>query len=953
MFIDAIRVKDKVIVWERTDKGREIKYYPAPWYFYHECDSGHYKSIYGKKLKRVTFTNRKDFEEEKKKHLRVYESDIRPERKVLMNNYYKSEFPDIHYTLVDIEVDYNLDMGFAGPDNPYAPINAITFWHSWTRKYHTIAVPPSQWVQMRTLLHAQLQTMLFESDEITKEQYETLEKLLQRANELGMECGPEDIHGFITDAVNRSIESGNKKTVHFDWNYFIDTDLTKTSSMEIVSNEAELLRRTLHHFQDTDVISGWNSEFFDMPYLVMRTEMVLGKNEAHSWCFNDAFKPAYSTVERYGKEQTIVKLSGRQHLDYIALFKKFNFDSRESYALAAIADEELDLPKLTYEGSLHSLYRDDFNFFIRYNIRDVEVLVGLDDKFKYISMANELVHTNTVQFSKVLGSVEIIDTGIINYAHNERGLKVPDKTPKPSNGIEGAMVLNPKIGLHEWVGSADINSLYPSTYRALNISPETIVGQFIECKKAWVGVRGRSDELFTMTLNENYDPASTKVTKSGKEWAEYFLENRFSISAYGTVFNQNKMGIIPGILKEWYELRLKYKAEMKSWAKKAFDKETGKVIDKDAAAKVEFFDGKQHTYKILLNSLYGATVNEFCTFFNESLGASTTGTGKQITTHMISKSAEVLTGEYAEVREVREWNEKLGKYEYNYYCENESIVYSDTDSVYYKMINAKNKEEAIAEADRVGQIVNESFVPFMEEAFFCTEGYKDKIAAAREVVGDKAIFQVKKKYVIHVVDDEGKPSDKLKAMGSDIKKSDTPKYIQKFLSDVIRKILVEGYDYKKIEKFINDFRKEFRSIEGNDLIKIGKVVGCNKLEDYMNEYKQIEHAGKGRVKLPGNVRPVINHNIQLEMRGDKESPVINAGDKVRLFYLKKNEYNYKSIAIPSDASSFPPWFFDSFDVSLDMMEEKLIDDKIDLIFKSIGWEVPTEQSASFNSMFDF
>lgn len=190
-------------------------------------------------------------------------------------------------------------------------------------------------------------------------------------------------------------------------------------------------------------------------------------------------------------------------------------------------------------------------------------------------------------------------------------------------------------------------------------------------------------------------------------------------------------------------------------------------------------------------------------------------------------------------------------------------------------------------------------------------------------------------------------------MGSDIKKSDTPKYIQNFLSTVIRKILVDGYDYKQIENHINDFRKEFRSWQGADLIKIGKVAACNTLEEYANEYKQIEFAGKGRVRLPGTVRAVINYNMQLEIRGDKESPRINAGDKVRLFYLKKNEYDYKSIAIPSDASDFPPWFFETFEICLDTMEEKLIDSKIDLIFKSIGWEVPTEQSALFNAMFDF
>ena len=883
---------EEVLVWERDsdtpDEPRVLKKYPAPYYFYLEDKDGEDISMYGHRVKKHVFDSKDAFTEALKRcgSRQKFESDIGPGEKVLMANYYNIDAPLLHYTLLDIEVDYKKELGFSSPENPYAPINAVTLYHQWKKEYVTLAVPPASWQ---------------------------------------------------------------------DKNWDLLLDKTLPSNVTLYRTEKELLRELVNQLNDSDLFSGWNSDFFDAPYIAKRIEMILGREALKNLSFRGCPAPRFEEVERFNEKRITVRFYGRSHLDYLQLFKKYSFGGRSSYSLKAIAEEELDnLEKIEYDGTLENLYNDDFNFFLRYNIRDTEILDKLDAKFKYIELANEVTHANTTTLDACMGSVRLIDTGIINYCHYELHRIVPDRKNKVGPKIEGALVLNPKVGLHEWIGSVDINSLYPSTMRSLNISPEKIIGQFtnltgimqIDGEANWIGISNRDSCMHTLYFEDG-----SHAEYSGAEWYEILKAKKWAISAFGTVFDQgNGQGVIPGLLTSWYAERKTLQKLKVDWGNKADEFKPGTKEYEHAKYMEAYYDKKQMVKKLLLNSLYGAVINEHDRFFDPRMGASTTATGRKITGHMISKISELLTGEYTETVKTVTYNSD-GEPENVYSNNSIAPIYGDTDSCYFKTF-ATNKEEAIQIADTVGEQVNESFVPFMQDKFLCQPEYDVLIKAGREVVADRGIFQAKKKYILRVVNLDGKDvkpgsSKSLKVMGGEIKKSDTPKVIQKFLKEVTLKIL-DGATYGDMEVYVNEERKKFKS--STDLLSIGIPKGVNKLEAYYDDFVKFEKAGIKKARLPGHVRASINFNEHLKEVKELSIQPIQSGNKVKIFYLKPNDYQYASIAVPVDLEEIPNWFNSDFTVDIKKTEEKLIDLKLESIFGPLGWAVPTPNRAIANKL---
>lgn len=887
-----------VIVWERDDSGTRVPYiYDAPYYFYAPDEEGTFTSIFGHTLKKIVSRDRDEHKQLCKQHRLRFESDFNPLDRVLMDKYYGAPTPKLHTAFLDIEVDYSLDGGFSSPDNPYAPINAITIYKQWRNEYVTIAVPPpGVWPSL-----------------------------------------------VFPDQLSWPTELSLAE---------FDSDVK--TSLFIVENESQLLALTLKEINNSDVLSGWNSEFFDMPYLAKRTQMILGERELGKWSFQGASLPRFKMTEQFGSERTVVELSGRNHLDYLQLFKKFTFEGRASYSLGNIAEEELSIPKLDYDGTLYELYRKDFKHFLMYNIRDVEVIHRLDEKFKFISLANMMSHENTVLPGAVLGTVKYVETGITNYAHNILGKIVGDKQPVESTEkVEGAIVLTPKIGLHMWVGSVDINSLYPSVIRALNISPEKIIGQFTFGEQDWVGIKQADEEFHTLKLEDG-----NFIALTGAQWKAILAENKWAVSAYGTVFDQSKgKGLIPIVLEDWYNGRKKLQAEKKRWTsirkklEDSGDKSSAEYLD--ACKQEEYFDLLQLTRKIQLNSTYGALLNAFFRFFRIEMGASVTATGRAITTHMLGTIGELLTGKFSTLTSYTK-KDKDGKLSKFYETDADSpVIYGDTDSGYF-LTYATNKNEAVEIADTVAEGVNASFPGFMINSFGCQKpDFHNLIKAGREIVGIRGLFQAKKKYMIKVVDIEGVETDKMKSMGSEIKKADTPKPIQKFLKSVVDMIL-NGSEFNEVEKFVNDERKRlFSKKQYYDIISLGVARSANNLESQYEDFKKIEKAGKGRVRLPGHIRASVMYN---ELALDQEGPsakLIQSGDKVKVFYLHKNQFNVKSIAFPSDITKFPTWFSENFKVDVPLTEQKMIDAKLEGIFNAWGFEVPTIQGAFIKTIIDF
>ena len=440
-------------------------------------------------------------------------------------------------------------------------------------------------------------------------------------------------------------------------NKFENTILFKT--------EKELLEAFLDLIDDADILTGWNSEGFDIPYMVNRVGKVMSKSHTRRFCLWDKM-PKERRFERYGAEQQTFDLIGRVHLDYMELYRKYTYHEMHSYSLDAIGEYELGDPKVEYDGTLDQLYNNDFEKFIAYSRQDVELLVKLDAKLQFIDLANVLAHSNTVLLQTTMGAVAQTDQAIINEAHRQ-GLIVPDKRyDKDTTTAAGAYVANPKKGMHKWVGSIDLNSLYPSILRSGNMSTETIIGQvrhtytkeMIENAKtvaeAWEGRFATHEYELVMAkdiaekLHLDFEDG-TSFEATGAEIYEIIFNSGqpWIISANGTIFSYEKKGVIPGLLERWY-------AERKDLQARAREART---IGGDEFA---FWDKRQLVKKINLNSLYGALLNPGSRFFDSRLGQSTTLTGRVIARHMAAELNKVIAGKY----------DYMG----------DAIVYGDTDS---------------------------------------------------------------------------------------------------------------------------------------------------------------------------------------------------------------------------------------------------------------------------------
>ena len=886
-YVDAFydREQDVIRVVERDGNGkRHYKEYPAKHIFYYPDAKGKYLSIHGQPLARATCKNIKELRKELAIHSnkKLFESDINPVYRCLEDHYLNVDAPKLNAAFFDIEVDFDPERGYASPDDAFMPITAIAVHLQWLDTLVCLAIPPK--------------TMSME--EATK---------------------------AVADFPN---------TMLFD-------------------NEADMLDTFLDLIEDADVLSGWNSEGFDIPYTVNRVTKVLSKDDTRRFCLWGQY-PKKREYEKYGKAAVTYDLVGRVHMDSLELYRKYTYEERHTYRLDAIGEMEVGESKTVYEGTLDQLYNNDFRKFIEYNRQDTALLDKLDKKLKFLDLSNTIAHENTVLLQTTMGAVAVTEQAIINEAHR-RGFIVPNRRKMEEHGdtqAAGAYVAYPKKGIHEWIGSLDINSLYPSAIRALNMGPETIVGQLrqdgtkamLEAEQAkgksfaasWEGKFGSVEYDAVMArevgreITIDWEGGGSDTLSGAQIYDLIFDSNQpWMISANGTIFTYEKEGIIPGLLKRWYAERKEMQAKLRECIK------TGNKIEE------EYWDKRQLVKKINLNSLYGAILNPGCRFFDNRIGQSTTLTGRQIAKHMAGKVNEIITGEF----------DHIGK----------AIIYGDTDSCYFSAYTTLRREidkgalpwtrESVIELyDTIGDEVNGTFPKFMQDAFHCPRTRGEVIKAGREIVASKGLFITKKRYAVLYYDKEGKRADvdgkpgKIKAMGLDLKRSDTPVVIQDFLSEVLTKVL-NGVAEEEILEYITDFRTEFKTRPGWEK---GSPKRANKITEYAAKEKKL-----GKANLPGHVRASLNWNTLKRMFDDKYSMNIVDGAKVIVCKLKDNPMAYTSVAYPVDELRLPQWFKDlPFDDAL--MEQTVIDEKLDNLIGVLEWDISSTRSdTTFNKLFDF
>ena len=731
----------------------------------------------------------------------------------------------------------------------------------------------------------------------------------------------------------------------------------------LFGTEKEMLEAFLDLIDDADILSGWNSEGFDIPYLVNRVSRVMSKSHTRRFCLWDKL-PRERKFERYGAEQQTFDIYGRVHMDYMQLYRKYTYHEMHSYSLDAIGEYEVKERKVDYEGTLDQLYNYDFEKFIAYSRQDVELLVKLDAKLQFIDLANVLAHSNTVLLQTTMGAVAQTDQAIINEAHT-KGLIVPDKRyDRDTTQAAGAYVATPKKGMHKWVGSIDLNSLYPSILRSCNMSTETIIGQVRHTytkemiqnartvAEAWEG-RFATHE-YELVINKNIDEIlhldfedGTSFKATGAEIYEIIFNSGqpWIISANGTIFTYEKKGIIPGLLERWYADRKKLQAE----ALKA------REVGGDEFA---YWDKRQLVKKINLNSLYGALLNPGSRFFDSRLGQSTTLTGRCIARHMAAEINRIIAGEY----------DHQGK----------AIVYGDTDSTYfssYPMLKdqIKNNEinwdrdNIIAYYDAVCQEVSKTFPGFMSRTFHTTLDLGSIIEADKEMVGSAGIFITKKRYAMLVFDNEGKREDVdgnpgyIKAMGLDLKRSDTPPWMQDFLKDVLLDVLTGSEEQEIIDKII-EFRKEYRakpSWEKGSPKRVNNLTAYRgKMAKYDMDRKRAQNQNKSvkdikKPPMPGHVTAALNWNKLREINSDNYANEITDGMKTIVCRIKDNPMGFRSVGYPTDETRLPEWFknlpFDDHH-----METVVVTKKLENLLGVLKWDLDKAAAKNtFNSLFEF
>ena len=596
---------------------------------------------------------------------------------------------------------------------------------------------------------------------------------------------------------------------------------------------------------------------------------------------------------------------------------------------------------------MDQLYNNDFEKFIAYNRQDTMLLYKMDAKLQYIDLVNVLAHANTVTLRTTMGAVAMTDQAIINEAHS-RGLMVMDR--KRGDGIEtqaaGAYVAYPEKGIHDWIGSMDLNSLYPSLIRALNMSPETIIGQVRQQQtkqelKDWLaagnGFADYWDGKFAVheyneisAKNKGYNividwenGTSTELSAAEAYDLIYLQGNPWMLTANGTIFTYEKQGVIPGLLTRWYAER----KELQKKAKEAYGTDM-----------FEYWDKRQLVKKINLNSLYGALLNAGSRFFDQRLGQSTTLAGRCVAQHMAAQVNAVFTGDY---------NHK-GK----------TIIYGDTDSCYFSAYPVYKgqidrgevewtRDKIIELYDMVADEVNATFPTFMNQAFNCPTNLGEIIKAGREVVASKGLFITKKRYAVLIFDKEGKRKDKdgelgeIKAMGLDLKRADTPEFMQRFLEEILLMVL-NGQDKQDVIDAIDIFRTKFKERPGWEK---GTPKRVNNLTKHTEVFAKTGKCGVGHAMA------AINWNRFKKAHGDQASLDITDGMKVIVCKLKSNPMGITSIAYPIDEMRLPDWFKDMpFDHGA--MEETIINNKVENLIGVLDWDIrASDQTNTFESLF--
>ena len=681
-------------------------------------------------------------------------------------------------------------------------------------------------------------------------------------------------------------------------------------------DEYTLLKSFLDDWEKNtpDIVSGWNVKFFDIPYLHNRMQKILGPDMTRK------LSPWNAVVEREkiikGQKQVAYDIFGVSCLDYIELYRWYapGGKSQESYKLDHISSVELGTNKIDYSeyDSLHQLYKHNYQKFIEYNIRDVEIIVELEEKLKLIELAATLAYDTKTNFEDVFAQTRMWDALINSYLMDKKIIVPPKENRIKESAFEGAYVKEPQVGKHDWVASFDLNSLYPHLLIQYNISPETII----------------EPSNYTQEMRDIISEGVT-VEKMLYQKIDTSKLNGVTLTPNGQFFTTERQGFLPKMMEEMYEDRKKFKNLMIK-AQQEYQLETDKTKKYELEKLIARYNNLQLAKKVSLNSAYGALGSQYFRFYDLRQALAVTQAG-QLSIRWIENK-------------LNEYMNNILKTEGNDY-----VIASDTDSIYLRLgelVNSvyekegRDNQKIIAFMDKVCEA---KIQPFIDRAYLDLANYvrahAQKMIMKREALADKGLWTAKKRYAINVYNNEGVAykEPKLKVMGLEMVKSSTPSVIRVKMREVL-KLMMTGTE-EDVYKFIEDFKIEFMNLPVEE---ISSPRGCNGISQYSDSATLYK---KG---TPIHVKGAILYNFHLKKLGlEKQYPLIQEGEKLKFIYLKMPN------PIKDTVISFPQRLPKEFEIQqfidYDTQFDKAFVDPIRIVLDCMGWK--TEKQNTLESFF--
>ena len=808
-------------------------------YAYTKSRAGTYISLYGDRLKRIN-----KWEKEQKD---LFESDVNPEIRVLVDNYTNSDDVSTDHRTMIFDIEVEVTDGFPDIQKAENRITAIGFNDPRTDEYFCY--------------------------------------VLDETNKLELEGG--------------SWEAAYNETVI---SYKDEYDLLNAFFMHYLKIKPTIL-------------TGWNVEFFDIPYLYNRASNVVGQNVAN--CLSPIQNVQWSDFGT-GK----YKIAGVSTLDYLQLYKKFTFSQRSSYRLDYIGEVEVGDKKVEYEGTLNDLYENDIEKFVQYNLQDVKLVKKLDEKLDFIEIARGIAHLGHCPYEDVFMSSRYLEGAILVYL-KKKDIVAPSKAKRPkvlsNDKFVGAYVQEPQKGKHDWVYDLDITSMYPSCIMSLNISPETKIGKII----------GWNPEEF---LNKSNKKTYT-IEQDGKEMGRFtekelgnFLDGRkVGVASNGVMYRSDKDGLLSALLRKWFDERVEYRELSKKFHEQG-DKE-----------KSNYFDRRQYLQKILLNSLYGVLGLSTFRFYDLDNAEAVTKTGQSLI-----KFTKKISNSF--------YNKELGDTkDHCIYIDTDSVFYSATPLVKKRFPNLNIRDEdkmskAILEiASEVQTYLNSGYDYFAKK--FCNID-EHRFDIKQEVIAKSGLFVTKKRYGLKIINDNGKKVNKMMVKGLDTVRSSFPTAMREMLSKLLEDILMD-VPKDKLDKFILNFKNSMRLM---DVEKISVPTSVKNIKKYVDkDRKEFAPYMKG---TPVHVKSAIAYNDLLGYYNqDKRYEKIANGSKIKWLYLKNNNLGLDTVAFKGyeDPPEIMKFIRDNINPS--KLYKQALHKKIMMLYQALGWDEPTDATKTIERFF--